>query len=71
MFLPSIGIAVSITSECLGVCVCLILEWIMRYKENNNHSDLYSNLYMFLYQCNLLKTFIFKIQKCFKVLIPN
>lgn len=43
----------------------------MRCKENSNYSDLYSNLYMFLYQRNLLRTFIFKIRKCFKVLMSN
>lgn len=43
----------------------------MRYKENNNYSGLYSSLYVFLYQHNLLKTLIIKIQKCSKVLIPN
>jgi len=73
MFLPSIGITVYTTSRHLNVwCgfVC-VLEWIVRCKENKNHSDLYSNLYMFLYQRNLLRIFIFKIEKCFKVLKSN
>lgn len=43
----------------------------MRYKENNNYSDLYSNLDMFLYQHSLLRTFILKIQKYFTVLVSN
>lgn len=55
---------------CVCICMFLILKWIMRCKDNN-YSDLYSNLYVFLYQCNLLRTFIFKIQECFKVLISN
>lgn len=52
---------------CVCVCVCVILEWTMRCKENS-YSDFSSNLYMFLYQHNLLRPFIFKIQKCLKVL---
>lgn len=80
LFLTDIGITVFIISghlnvRCGFVCVCmcvfLILEWIMRCKQNSNYSDLYSNLYMLLYQRNLLRTFIFKIQKCFKVLMSN
>lgn len=56
---------------CVCICVFLILKWIMRYKENNNYSDLYSNLDMFLYQHSLLRTFILKIQKYFTVLVSN
>lgn len=56
---------------CVCMCVFLILEWIMRCKENSTYSELYSNLYMFLYERNLLRTFIFKIQKCFKVLVST
>lgn len=80
LFLTDVGITVFMISghlnvRCGFVCVCmcvfLILEWIMRCKENSNYSDFYSNLYRFLYQRNLLRTFIFKIQKCFKVLMSN
>ena len=75
MFLTDVGIAVSIISGHLnvrcgfvGVYVCiLILTWIMRRKESSNYGD----LYMFLYQHNLLRAFVFKIQKCFKVLMSN
>lgn len=80
LFLTDIGVTVFMISghlnvRCGFVCVCmcifLILEWIMKRKENGNYSDLYSNLYRFLYQRNLLRAFIFKIQKCFKVLMSN
>lgn len=77
LFLTDTGITVFMIPGHLNVrvvvCVCVffILEWIMRCKENSNYSDLQSNLYRFLYQRNLLRTFIFKIQKCFKVLMSN
>lgn len=80
LFLTDIGITVFMISghlnvRCGFVCVCmcvfLILDWIMRCEENSNDSDLYSDLHSFLYQRNRPRTFILKIQKCFKVLMSN
>lgn len=46
----------------------------MRCKENNDYSDIsqiYIVFFFFFNQCNLLRTFISKTQKCFKGLISN